>query len=283
VTQRLDINAIAIAWHERGTGDGVPLVLCHGYTGSSYDFSLHLDALARLTGRRVIALDQRGHGESTHVGRAEGYTIDHLVADLEAFLDAVSPGPVDLLGHSMGGRVCQLVTLRRPERVRSLILMDTSAWSFVPEDEGVRQLLTGYLEGFDPSRGMPQLGLRGPEDDLIDTTTSAGWRAGKDRMYAGMDAYAMKALGQAILTQADAAVRPRLPTITCPTTVLVGSLDHPFIDQAPELAAELGNGRLAVIAGAFHSPQLTHQEEWRAAVADHLTWAAHGAPGTLSA
>ena len=53
----------------------------------------------------MVTLDQRGHGHSTKTGHLEGYTIDQLSADLAAFLEAVGEGPVDLLGHSMGGRV----------------------------------------------------------------------------------------------------------------------------------------------------------------------------------
>ena len=68
--------------------------------------------------------------------------------------------------------------------------------------------------------------------------------------------------------------RANLPSITCPTTVIVGAHDHPLVDQAPALAGEVANGRLTVIPGAYHSPQLTHATEWRAAVEDHLAWAA---------
>ena len=63
-------------------------------------------------------------------------------------------------------------------------------------------------------------------------------------------------------------------SITCPTTVIAGEHDHPLIDQAPELAAEVADGRLTVIPGAYHSPQLTHAAAWRAAVEEHLAWAA---------
>ncbi len=72
----------------------------------------------------------------------------------------------------------------------------------------------------------------------------------------------------------DASLRARLPSIACPTTVIVGEHDHPLVDQAPELAGEVANGRLTVIPGAYHSPQLTHASEWRAAVEAHLAWAA---------
>src|ERR1700733_4138830 len=90
------VNGVDLAWSERGRSvGGTPtLVLCHGFTGSSLDFALEVDALA--ADRRVVTLDQRGHGHSTKVGHLDSYTIDQLVADLGAFLEAAGGGPVDL-------------------------------------------------------------------------------------------------------------------------------------------------------------------------------------------
>ena len=270
------MNGVDLAWSERGRGPaGAPtLVLCHGYTGSALDFSLVADALA--ADRRVVTLDQRGHGHSTQTGHLEGYTIEQLSADLAAFLGTVGEGPVDLLGHSMGGRVVLGVVLARPDLVRSLVLMDTSAWSFLPPDEEIRALVHDFINGFDPAGGMPTtLSMGGPEEALIEASTPDEWRKEKDATFAGMDPYAVKALGGALLgdgAEDDPGLRADLPSITCPTTVIVGEHDHPLVDQAAELAAEVADGRLTVIPGAYHSPQLTHPSQWRAAVEAHLSW-----------
>jgi pimeloyl-ACP methyl ester carboxylesterase len=272
------VNGVDLKWSERGSGpEGTPtLVLCHGFTGSSLDFALEVDALA--TDRRVVTLDQRGHGASTKTGHLDGYTVAQLAADLAPFLERVGEGPVDLLGHSMGGRVVMGVVLARPDLVRSLILMDTSAWSFLPRDKEIREMVHGYIDAFDPARGMPaSLSLGGPEDLLIEAHTPAAWRAEKDACFARMDAYAVKGLGTELMGDAadeDGSLRANLPSITCPTTVIAGEHDRPLVDQAPELAAEVAQGRLTIIPGAYHSPQLTHATEWRAAVQDHLAWAA---------
>jgi len=272
------VNGVDLAWSEKGTSlAGTPtLVLCHGFTGSALDFSLVIDALA--ADRRVVTLDHRGHGRSTKTGHLEGYSIEQLAADLAPFLEQVGEGPVDLLGHSMGGRVALHLVLARPDLVHSLILMDTSAWSFLPADKQVRELVTGFIDAFDPAGGMPApLNLGGPEDTLIEARTPTAWREERDGIFAGSDPYAMKALGVALLggnAGADGSLRARLPSIACPTTVIVGDQDHPLVDQAPELAREVANGRLAVIPGAYHSPQLTHGSEWRAAVEAHLAWVA---------
>jgi pimeloyl-ACP methyl ester carboxylesterase len=277
-TKTLHVNGVDLAWSERGSSPpGTPtLVLVHGYTGSSHDFALQVDSLAE--NRRVVVLDQRGHGLSTKTGTLEGYSVEQLSRDLAAFLEAVGGGPVDLLGHSMGGRVVMTMAVQRPDLVRSLILMDTSAWSFQPDDEKIRTMVWDYITAFDPARGMPStLSLGGPEDDLIAAGVPTVWQQQKDEIFTGMDAYAVKGLGMELWTEipdADGSLRGRLGSITCPTTVLVGELDHPLVGQAPALTAELADGRLTVIAGAYHSPQLTHPEAWRGAVEAHLAAAA---------
>jgi pimeloyl-ACP methyl ester carboxylesterase len=273
-SQLLHVNGMDLAWSARGSGpEGRPaFVLCHGFTGSSHDFSLEVDALAG--DRRVITLDQRGHGRSTRTGSLGGYTIPRLVSDLVSFIEAVGDGPVDLLGHSMGGRVALGVVLARSDLVSSLVLMDTSAWSFMPPDEGIRAMVRAWIEAFDPTQGMPErLGPLGPEDALIEAATPPEWLAEQNAIFAGMDPYAVKAFGMALMADVGdgkTSLRPELPAIVCPTTVLVGEHDHPLVDQAPDLAAEVGDGTLTVIPGAFHSPQLTHADAWRAAVEDHL-------------
>ncbi len=169
------------------------------------------------------------------------------------------------------------LVLDRPDLVSSLVLMDTSAWSFMPPDEGIRELVHAWIEAFDPAQGMPEtLSMGGPEDALIEATTPASWQEDKAANFAGMDPYAVKAFGMALMADVGdgrVSLKPDLPSITCPTTVLAGEHDHPLVDQAPELANLVADGRLAVIEGAYHSPQLTHPEQWTGAVRAHLAWA----------
>ena len=273
----LKVHGVDLAWSERGSGhgDASSLVLVHGFTGSAHDFALVADELA--ADRRVVMLDHRGHGHSTKTHTLEGYTISQLVGDLTAFLEAAGGGPVDLLGHSMGGRVAMELTVARPDLVHSLILMDTSAWSFLPPGDELGSLVRDWLEGLDPAEGLPAgMEAGSPEEALTEARTPAQWREEKAVLQAGTDPWAVKGLGLQLFAE-QSALRTRLPSITCPTTVLAGEHDHPMVDQAPELAAEVADGRCTVIGGAYHSPQLTHREEWLAAVRSHLAWA--GAPG----
>ncbi len=60
--------------------------------------------------------------------------------------------------------------------------------------------------------------------------------------------------------------------ISAPTTVICGEHDAPLVGPSARLAATPPNARLVTIAGAYHSPQLTHPEEWTDAVEAHLAW-----------
>ena len=122
--KQLTIGSVDLAYDDEGAG-APPLLLLHGYTGAASDFADVAPPLA--ASRRVVAYDQRGHGDSTNTGDAATYTFDQLTDDLTGFVDALDLAPFDLLGHSMGGIVAMRYVLAYPAKVRSLILMDTAA------------------------------------------------------------------------------------------------------------------------------------------------------------
>ena len=110
-----------IPYLEGGHGD--PLVLLHGFGDTKDSF---VEAAGGLTRRhRVVLPDLPGFGDT--VG-PEGfdYTLPNLAFVLEAFLDAVAPGPVDLGGNSLGGAVAAHFALEHPGRVQSLALVDAA-------------------------------------------------------------------------------------------------------------------------------------------------------------
>lgn len=265
--RRTTVNGVELAWGVWGPPDAATIVLCHGYTGSSHDFAPHIGWLAERW--RVIAMDHRGHGLSEKCGEPASYSIEQISMDVIGLLDATCREPVTILGHSLGGRVVLGVALERPDLVRSLILADTSAWSFLPEDPAIRKWIGAFFAGLDPGQGLPQ-GSRLPEDDLIDQVMPFEWRERKAVLSAGVDPVAVKVLGQELFDRGVVSVRDRLGELGVPSMVIVGEHDEPFVTQADAFAAELG-AELVRIAGAFHSPQLTHQTAWREAIERHLT------------
>jgi len=99
-----------------------PLVMVHGWMDVGASFQFVVDALQR--DREVIALDWRGFGLSETSG-SDCYWFPDYLGDLDALLDAVSPGaPVDLVGHSMGGNVAMSYAGVRPQRIRRLVNLE---------------------------------------------------------------------------------------------------------------------------------------------------------------
>jgi pimeloyl-ACP methyl ester carboxylesterase len=103
-------------------GQGEPLLALHGHFNEASAFAPLAAALAPRW--RVIALDQRGHGESE---RPTGYERDEYVADLLAFHRHLGIGAVPVLGHSLGGVNAYQFAARHPDRVSRLVVEDIGA------------------------------------------------------------------------------------------------------------------------------------------------------------
>ncbi len=110
-----------LAWDSWGPERGTPLVLGHGFSGSSHDFALQVAHLTH--DRPVISFDHRGHGLSTKTKDLASYSIEQLSDDLAQLIAIAANGPVHLLGHSMGGIVSLGVALRRPDLLKSLMVV----------------------------------------------------------------------------------------------------------------------------------------------------------------
>jgi pimeloyl-ACP methyl ester carboxylesterase len=114
------LPAAAISYWEAGDESATPVVLLHGL-GSDADTWAEVGTA--LAGRyRVLALDQRGHGDSEHTGQ---YSFELMRDDLLGLVDALDLRRFTLVGHSMGGTVAALFAQRHPERLLGLVLEDT--------------------------------------------------------------------------------------------------------------------------------------------------------------
>ncbi|MEU0966824.1 alpha/beta hydrolase [Streptomyces sp. NPDC005917] len=125
-----------------GPADGPVLLLVHGWGGDGREWSVHAEALA---GRfRVIVPDLRGHGRSEVPGT--GNTPVDMADDLAALIEALWRGPVVAVGHSMGGQVVNLLAVRRPELVRSVVALDPAHGAHGAEVNGIPGRLAEYRE-----------------------------------------------------------------------------------------------------------------------------------------
>ncbi|MEU0940011.1 alpha/beta fold hydrolase [Embleya sp. NPDC005971] len=243
-----------------------PLLLLHGFAGSLADWDGVAPLLAR--DRRVLAYDHRGHGDSTKFADRAAYTFDHLSADLGGFVERVLPEPIDLLGHSMGGVLALRYTLAHPDRVRSLVLMDTAA---EPTSTPLLRVLSGGMNAVVGRFGLaPLLTLLKPfsRPPAGATAEDLARRERQTRAITGMDPAAFVGCAQALGTYPS--LVGRLAEISCPVTVVVGEHDRRLRGAAEQFAAGIRGAELRVVAGAKHSPQTERPQAWLAAVREHL-------------
>ncbi len=111
---------LATIRHPAATAAEVPtLVIAHGLYGSGRNWGVIARRLADR--REVVAVDMRNHGESP---RFPTQSYPDMAEDLAEVIERLAPQPVDLLGHSMGGKAAMQLALTRPELIRRLIVAD---------------------------------------------------------------------------------------------------------------------------------------------------------------
>ncbi|HEY9745666.1 MAG TPA: alpha/beta fold hydrolase [Oculatellaceae cyanobacterium] len=115
-------NGLLLKYIELGLPEGEVVIFLHGITASSRAWSL---VVPYLSGQyRLYCLDFRGHGDSDKP--RDGYTIQALAEDVIEFMDGKEIAQAHVVGHSLGGFVCQYLAVHWPERVKSVALIATA-------------------------------------------------------------------------------------------------------------------------------------------------------------
>jgi pimeloyl-ACP methyl ester carboxylesterase len=138
-------DGTAIAY-ETG-GEGPPLVLIHGFGASraiTWKNTGWYQTLAR-AGRRIVAIDCRGHGESGKPHDIPAYDEGLMADDILAVLEALDIGQADIMGYSMGGYLTIRLMHDRPERVRRAVLAGIGATYFKYSRERAEIIAQGLL------------------------------------------------------------------------------------------------------------------------------------------
>ena len=139
----LGLGRIRLFCTSLGPDDAPALLLVHGWGGDGREWSPHAEALADRF--RVLVPDLRGHGRSEVPD--EGNTPTAMADDLAALIGVLGAGPVTAVGHSMGGQVVNLLAVRHPHFVRSVIALDPAHGAHGAEVEQIPARLAEYRKG----------------------------------------------------------------------------------------------------------------------------------------
>jgi pimeloyl-ACP methyl ester carboxylesterase len=230
-------------------GDGEPIVLIHGFASNKEVNWVQPGWATTLTaaGRRVLALDNRGHGQSAKLYDPKDYAIRTMAGDVCALLDHLDLPKADVMGYSMGARITAFLALDNPERVRSAILGG---------------LGIALVDG----AGLPASiaeALEAPSSDQVSDPTGRTFRA-----FAEHTKSDLRALAACIRGSRQTLTREEAASIRAPTLVAVGTKD-PIAGSPHELAALLPCGRALDIPNRDHMLAVG-DKLFKAAVRDFL-------------
>jgi pimeloyl-ACP methyl ester carboxylesterase len=188
-------------------GEGHPILLVHGFASSknvNWVYPTWVSELKK-NGRRVIALDNRGHGESAKLYDPEAYHIGTMAGDVSALMDHLKIERADVMGYSLGSRMTALLARYQPQRLRSAILGGIGI---------------GLIEGGGPGKNVV-LALEAPSIDDVSDPVGRTFRAFADQTRSDRRALAACLRGsRRLMTNEEAA------GITVPVLIAVGTADE---------------------------------------------------------
>ncbi|MDT4918352.1 MAG: 3-oxoadipate enol-lactonase [Pseudonocardiales bacterium] len=251
----LTVNGAAVAYSDTGVpkarADAPTVVFGHGLLFSKWMFGAQIAALR--ADYRCIALDWRGQGDTPPT--ESGYDMDTLSLDAIGLVEELVGGPVHWVGLSMGGFVGQRIAARRPELIRSLVLLDTSA---DPEDRKTaiqdKALAEVYrFTGLAPIRKQVERIMFAPTfyRDPAKRAVIEDWV----QQLRPLDRNGIRKAVVAVANRRG--ISDEIGSIVAPTLVIVGADDVPTpVKRARRIAELIPGARLEVVPYCGHSSSI---------------------------
>jgi pimeloyl-ACP methyl ester carboxylesterase len=253
-------DGVTLSCLEGGSGD--PVVLLHGLAGSGQEMVATAESL--LPGRRVIAIDQRGHGHSTR--RPQDLSRQAYVEDVVAVVNDLAAGePVTLVGQSMGGHTALLTAAWHPESVRRLVLLEAGVGGGAE---------TGYparLGDWFASWPTPFPDARAASEFLGTTPIARSWlRDLEERPDGWWPRFEPGVMRDAIATVAEQERWPEWQRVTAPTLLVRGQNGTTATAEVERMLALRPDVRHTVIPDAGHDAHLEQHGAWIRVLRDFL-------------
>ncbi|CAL76745.1 putative hydrolase [Bradyrhizobium sp. ORS 278] len=240
-------GAVEIAFIDEGEGD--PIVLVHGFASTKNVNWIYPGWVTELrnAGRRVIALDNRGHGDSAKLYDPAQYAIAEMASDVTALMDHLGLASADVMGYSLGGRIAAHIALTTPQRLRSAIF------------GGIGMAM---IEGGGPGENVAAA-LEAPSLDDVSDPVGKTFRAFADQTRSDRLALAACMRGSRGLISREDAGR-----IAVPVLVAVGTTDD-VSGSGPALGALIPNAEVLDIPNRDHM-RAVGDKVYKAGVVDFL-------------
>lgn len=270
---RFEAGNVTIHYLDWGEGSPRHLVLLHGLGSQAHAWDSFAQEVS--THFRVVAPDQRGHGESSHP--EDGYTLERFASDVRALARHLNLPPFDLVGHSLGALVAIHLAAQHPSLVHRLVLVDGGPGLNLPvAREGSIELFKRPLGFNTQEEAAGWLGERYPDrpKEWIDERVKHGMKqnwAGKWVLRHDPELYWVLEGGALPPPQGEQQLWDALLRITCPTLVVRGA-ESPLLSAgtARRIAGAIPQGTMVEIPGAGHSIPADAPEAFQDAVVRFL-------------
>lgn len=264
----IELNGLDYYYQVRGFG--LPLVLLHGFTGSSANW---LEVLNPFSNHfQVVLIDLPGHGRTASSSIPERYTMEMVSHDLITIAKALNLSTFNLLGYSMGGRLALYMAARYPAYIKSLILESASPGLETTAQRQVRIQNDNRLASEIELNGVPAFVERWQRLPLFATQQRLP-KAERETLHhqrlsnsASGLAYSLRGMG----TGQQPSLWFELDSIDLPVLILAGELDKKYVRIAQQMAAMIPQAGLNIIADAGHNIHLEKTQIFVATVLDFL-------------
>lgn len=260
--------------HVDARGSGEPMLLLHGFGASTILWEPVIDELAKH--RRVVAIDLNGFGWSERPDDPAAYTLEGQERMVLGVADALGFERFDLAGHSYGGAISIFLASRHPERVRSLVLVDSALPTYASARRQGRFRSRVFAGIYVRTLGLNRRRVRrGLEESYADDS-----KVTPERVRAYLDRLRVEGVVDAFYGLTAPNGEPpeevELEAIRTPALLVWGS-DDPLISAADgrKAADRFPNGRFAELPGCGHIPTEECPEAFLSAV---LPFLASGSP-----
>jgi len=260
----IQVNGVKLYYEEAGSGPET-VVFSSSYLMDNTHYTPQIEALKDRY--RCLAYDHRGHGRSEVT--EDGYEMENLYADAAAYIEALDCAPCHWVGLSTGGFIGLRLGIRRPDLVKSLILMATSAgaesaWTRLQYN--ILMLMIRWLGWRSVTGTIMKLFFS--KNFLKDPARQGLVEDVRARIMAN-DRLGMIKFGKGIFVRDS--VDKHLGSIKTPTLMVVGDEDKPTpIEEAERIAEGIPGAKLVIIPGAGHISTLDQPEAVNAAIEEFL-------------
>ena len=264
-------------YHVDLAGGGAPLLLLHGFTGSTASWEPIRGELAKRYA--TIAVDLPGHGSTDAPDDVARYRLDRFADDLAQIVAELGIERVAVLGYSLGGRAALRFALRHPARVAALVLESASAGITDDAERAARRAADTALADAIERDGIDSF-VAGWERLPLWASQASLPAAARDKLRAQRLANDPKGLANS-LRGAGAGVDPpvleRLRTMVTPFFVITGALDPKYVDLGARIVAAAPPSRIpsspskhVAVDGAGHVVHLEQPAAFSAAISGFL-------------